>query len=180
MIKGKLTGLRAVESGDLEQLKHWRNLPAFRRNFREVKELNNDNQQKWFQLLQNNSLSDYMFSIVDLKDESLIGACGLLYINWIIRSADFSFYIGKEEVYVDDKGYAEDAAGLLLNYGFNNLNLHKIWMELYEFDNRKLEFFQNKFNFKKDGVLRDNCFEEGKYYNSYIISVLKPDFSLNK
>ncbi len=175
MIKGKLTGLRAVESSDLEQLKHWRNIPEFRRNFREVRELNNDNQQKWFQSLQNNLTRDYMFSIVDLKDESLIGACGLLYINWIIRSADFSFYIGKDEAYMDAKGYAEDAVQLLLNYGFNNLNLHKIWMELYEFDEKKIEFFQQKFNFKKDAFLRDNCFEDGKYYNSYIISLLQPE-----
>lgn len=176
MIKGKLTGLRAVESGDLEQLKHWRNLPHFRRNFREVRELNNDNQQKWFQSLQNNSTRDYMFSIVDLKDDSLVGACGLLYINWIIRSADFSFYIGKDEAYIDGGGNAEDAVKLLLNYGFNNLNLHKIWMELYEFDNNKIDFFKSKFNFKTDATLRDNCFEDGKYYNSYIISLLANEY----
>jgi RimJ/RimL family protein N-acetyltransferase len=179
MITGKLTGLRAVEAGDLEQLKQWRNLPTFRRNFREVRELNNDNQQKWFQSLQNNLTRDYMFSIVDLKDNSLIGACGLLYINWIIRSADFSFYIGKDELYIDDLGFSEDAVTLLLNYGFNNLNLHKIWMELYEFDDKKLTFFQKKFNFKTDGTLRDNCFEDGKYWNSYIISLLNGNFEAN-
>jgi RimJ/RimL family protein N-acetyltransferase len=177
MITGKLTGLRAVEASDLEQLKQWRNVPSFRKNFREVRELNNDNQQKWFQSLQNNLTRDYMFSIVDLKDNSLIGACGLLYINWIIRSADFSFYIGKDEVYMDEKGYAEDAVRLLLNYGFNNLNLHKIWMELYEFDKKKLDFFKNKFSFITDGTLRDNCFEDGHYWNSYIISLLGKDFN---
>ena len=180
MIKGKLTGLRAVESGDLEQLKQWRNLSSFRRNFREVRELNDDNQQKWFQTLQNNLTRDYMFSIVDLKDDSLIGAGGLLYINWIIRAADFSFYIGKDESYIDEKGYAEDAVHLLLKYGFNNLNLHKIWMELYEFDNSKLDFFKDNFNFKTDGTLRDNCFEDGSYYNSYIISLLEKEYKVNE
>jgi RimJ/RimL family protein N-acetyltransferase len=176
MIKGKLTGLRAVENSDLEQLKHWRNLALYRRNFREVRELNDDNQQNWFQSLQNNSARDFMFSIVELKDEKLIGACGLLYINWIIRSADFSFYIGKDESYIDNNGYAEDAVNLLLNYGFNNLNLHKIWMELYEFDTSKLDLFKNKFNFKTDGTLRDNCFEDGRYWNSYIISLTENDY----
>lgn len=176
MIKGKLTGLRAIESSDLEQLKDWRNLSEFRRNFREVKELNNDTQQKWFQLLQNNLTRDYMFSIVDLKDNNLIGAGGLLYINWIIRSADFSFYIGKDEVYID-KDYASDAVKLLLDYGFKNLNLHKIWMELYEFDDKKLDFFQQLFNFKKDGTLRDNCFEDGRYWNSHIISLIETEYT---
>ena len=118
-----------------------------------------------------------MFSIIDLESNELIGAAGLLYVNWIIRSADFSFYIGKNNWYIDDEGFAEDAAQILINYGFKNLNLNKIWMELYEFDNKKLEFFIDKFNFKKDGLLRDNCFEDGKYFNSYIISLLKKEYN---
>lgn len=172
MIQGKLTGLRAVEQEDLNQLKDWRNLPHFRKNFREVRELGSQNQQAWYNSLLTNSNRDFMFSIVELSTGKLIGACGLLYINWIIRSADFSFYIGKDELYIDDEGIASDAAGLLIDYGFNVLNLHKIWMELYEFDEQKIKFFQQTFNFKTDGILRDNCFQDGRYHNSLIISLL--------
>ena len=45
-------------------------------------------------------------------------------------------------------------------------------MELYEFDSEKLNFFHNEFKFKQDGLLRDNCFEDGKYWNSHIISLI--------
>ena len=93
-----------------------------------------------------------MFSIVKLDSKELIGAAGLLYINWIIRSADFSFYIGKDELYIDNKGIANEVASLLINYGFENLNLNKIWMELYEFDSKKLIF--KKLNFKEDGKFK--------------------------
>ena len=170
MIKGKLVGLRAVEKEDLELLRDWRNISDFRKNFREVRELSINDQEKWFESLQNTKHNNFMFTIVDLKTNKPIGAAGLLYINWIIRSADFSFYIGENEVYIDDKGIAEEATKLLINYGFNNLNLHKIWMELYEFDKVKVDFFMEKFGFKKDGVLRDNCFEDGKYFDSFLIS----------
>lgn len=176
MIKGKLTGLRAVEREDLSLLRDWRNIPEFRKNFREVRELNMANQEKWFERSCVNNPNDFMFIIVRLSDNKPIGAGGLLYINWIIRSADFSFYIGESNSYIDNDGYAIDAARLLIGYGFNNLNLHKIWMELYEFDKKKLDFFQNKFGFKIDGKLRDNCFEDGKYWNSYIISLLQSGF----
>ena len=170
MIKGKKVGLRAVEKQDLPILRDWRNIVEFRKNFREVRELSLNDQEAWFDQLQKTKHINYMFTIVDLDTQKPIGAAGLLYINWIIRSADFSFYLGNNEVYIDDKGIAEEATKLLINYGFNNLNLHKIWMELYEFDKAKLDFFINKFDFKKDGVLRDNCFEDGKYYDSYLIS----------
>lgn len=170
MIKGRKVGLRAVEKEDLQLLKDWRNISNFRKNFREVRELSSIDQEVWLNQLQNNKHFNYMFTIVDLSTQKPIGAAGLLYINWIIRSADFSFYIGKDEAYIDNDGFAEEATQLLLDYGFHNLNLHKIWMELYEFDKIKLDFFSNKFGFETDGLLRDNCFENGKYYNSYIIS----------
>ena len=171
MITRNNIGLRAVEKKDLEILKDWRNIPSFRKNFREVRELNMLSQEKWYEKL-NLSTNDFMFTIVDLSTNEVIGACGLLYINWIIRSADFSFYIGKDELYIDEQGYAEESAKLLIEYGFNQLNLHKIWMELYEFDKLKINFFKDKFLFKEDGILRDNCFEDGKYWNSLIISLL--------
>lgn len=171
MITGKLVSLRAVEHTDLEQLKNWRNIESFRKNFREHKELNSSHQQVWFDRM-NSSSADYMFSIIDSKTGELIGCCGLLYINWIIRSADFSFYIGKDGKYIDPQGYAEEAASLLIAYGFGQLNLNKIWMELYEFDTAKIDFFTKKFSFKKDGLLRQNCFKDGKYHDSVLISLL--------
>lgn len=172
MIKGKLVGLRSIEHSDLALLRDWRNLTSFRKNFREFRELNMANQEAWFSKV-NSSPNDFMFVIERLEDKAPLGACGLLYTNWIIRSADFSFYIGHDEAYIDNHGYAEEAAALLIEYGFKYLNLHKIWMELYEFDKAKLDFFINKFKFEKDGKLRDNCFEDGKYYDSFIISLLK-------
>jgi RimJ/RimL family protein N-acetyltransferase len=174
MIKGKQTGLRALEKEDLQQLRDWRNIPEFRKHFREVRELSMHNQEKWLEITNNRS-TDFMFGIVDLKTNELIGAGGLLYINWINRAADFSFYIGKNEAYIDDEGLAYDATKLLIEYGFNNLNLNKIWMELYEFDEQKLRFFREVFNFQTDGKLRQNCFEAGRYWDSYIISLLRSE-----
>jgi len=175
MIKGKLVGLRAVEKEDLVLLRDWRNIPQFRKHFREHKELSMANQEAWYSRTANNP-NDFMFIIERLEDQVPLGACGLLYISWIIRSADYSFYIGHNEAYIDDQGYAEEATSLLIQYGFNNLNLNKIWMELYEFDKKKYDFFTSKFGFQKEALLRQNCFEDGRYYDSYIISLLKQDY----
>lgn len=176
MIKSKLVGLRAVEKDDLILLRDWRNNPDFRKNFREIRELNMADQELWYNKNCVKNPNNFMFIIERLNDNKPIGAAGLLYINWIIRSADFSFYIGENGSYIDNKGYSKEATKLLIDYGFKTLNLHKIWMELYEFDKRKIDFFTNKFNFKKDCKLIDNCFENGKYYDSYIISLLKEEF----
>ena len=176
MIKGKHVGLRAVEREDLKLLRDWRNISNFRKNFREVRELSLADQEKWFESLQETRHINFMFTIVRIEDNKPIGACGLLYTSWIVRSADFSFYIGDNEAYIDEQGLASEAASLLIEFGFESLNLNKIWMELYEFDDKKLEFFKNQFKFKEDGRLRQNCFEKGKYWDSFIISLLKKEW----
>ncbi|XKX05179.1 GNAT family N-acetyltransferase [Tenacibaculum maritimum] len=142
MITGKNIGLRAVEKEDLPYLRDWRNIPNFRKHFREVRELSLTDQEAWFESLQKTKHINYMFTIVDLKTNRPIGAGGILYINWIIRSGDFSFYIGEDEMYIGNDGKAKEAAELLIDYGFKNLNLHKIWMELYEFDTQKIDFLK--------------------------------------
>lgn len=174
MIKGEKIGLRAVEQEDLAQLRDWRNLPQFRRCFREYRELNMENQLAWFKRV-SESKNDFMFSIVELETTCLIGACGLLYTDWLIRSSDFSFYIGKDGSYIDDNGLADEAARLLLSFGFESLNLNKVWMELYEFDSRKLEFFQG-LGFKVDGKLRANAFDQGRYWDSILLSLLSSEW----
>ncbi|WP_407267388.1 GNAT family N-acetyltransferase [Tenacibaculum maritimum] len=122
MITGKNIGLRAVEKEDLPYLRDWRNIPNFRKHFREVRELSLTDQEAWFESLQKTKHINYMFTIVDLKTNRPIGAGGILYINWIIRSGDFSFYIGEDEMYIGNDGKAKEAAELLIDYGFKNLN----------------------------------------------------------
>ena len=50
-------------------------------------------------------------------------------------------------------------------------------MELYEFDQEKINFFTKKFGFQEDGRLRQNCYSDGSYHDSLIISLLKKDFN---
>lgn len=177
MITGKLVGLRAIEKEDLKTLRDWRNIPSLRRNFREYRELSLQNQEKWYENLHHTNDVNFMFMIERLTDHSPLGACGLLYTNWLLRAADFSLYIGFEGSYIDRHGYAKEAALLLLEYAFNSLNLNKVWMELYEFDTTKMQLFTEELGFKKDGILRDNCFEDGRYWNSYIISLTRKDLN---
>jgi RimJ/RimL family protein N-acetyltransferase len=174
MLKGKHIFLTSIEKSDLTQLKEWRNNPDFRKYFREYRELNDEMQNNWFDKIVVNDKNTIMFSIRDITNMELLGCCGLCYINWVHRYADLSFYIGKNALYVDEK-YAIDAVDVLIRYGFNELGLNKIWTEIYEFDLLKINFLQ-KYGFKKDGQLRENYFYDGKWWDSFIFSLLKSEY----
>jgi len=172
MLRGERIQLRALEREDLPTLRDWRNLPEYRRHFREFRELNLLNQEQWFTRI-SASPNDFMFAIE--RDGAMIGVCGLVYVHWVIRAADISLYIGEKEVYIDGPGgHAEDAAKTLIRYAFDTLNLHKVWTELYSFDHRKVELF-TRLGFARDAVLRDNAYEDGRYHDSYIYSLLRTD-----
>lgn len=175
MLTGKKTGLVAVERNDLLQLRDWRNNSEFRKHFREYKELSMANQEDWFQKKVLKDPSTIMLSIRRLSDNLLIGICGLVYINWIHRNADLSLYIGWNDEYIDDNGFAEDACIELLRYGFKELNLNRIWTEIYEFDLKKKILYE-KLGFYKDGTLRQSYFYDGKWWNSYLYSILQNEF----
>lgn len=174
MICGKHVSLRAIEKEDLPQLMQWRNKPTLRKYFRETNEINSINQEKWFDMVNNKNSIHKMFSIVKSDTNELMGACGLCYIDWVNRSADFSIYLGYDDIYIDDK-YAIDAAILMRDYGFNILNLHRLWAEIYSIDESKKKFF-NILNFKLDGEFRETYWYDSKWHNSLFYSLLSNDY----
>ena len=176
MLRGNLVSLYAVEKEDLQQLCDWRNNSDFRKHFREYRELNLTQQQKWFEEKVVADNTTLMFSIRRNDDNELLGCCGFVYINWVHRHADLSLYIGWNDKYIDEKGYAEESCKLLLDYGFNELCLNKIWTEIYEFDEKKKALY-DKFDFRQDGLLRQNYWYDEKWWDSRILSILKAENS---
>ena len=140
MLTGETVGLRAIEREDLPALMEWRNQPEYRRFFREYRELSSLHQEHWFENKVMRDNGTEMFSIIELASQELIGACGLCYIDWTNRNADFSIYIGKDHLYIDEV-YAVDAARVMMKYGFEELNLHRLWAEIYDFDVRDIGIF---------------------------------------
>ena len=174
MLTGEITGLRAIEESDLEQLLAWRNDPRMRRFFREYRELNMTQQKSWFDAKVNSDPATRMFAIVDLETKELMGAAGLCYIDSINRNADFSIYLGIDDLYIDED-YAPDAGRVLLRYGFEELNLHKVWSEIYSIDKPKQQLFY-ELGFTREGVHRETHWTEGQWVDSLFYGLLAKDF----
>ncbi len=178
MLEGRQVALRAVEPADLEILRRWRNQPHFRRNFREYREISSLEQRQWYDSQVVGNPSVRMFAIVDRKTGSLLGACGLCCIDWLRRSADFSIYIGADDRYIDAE-YADDAAKVLMAYGFEELGLHRLWAEVYAFDSKKQAMFR-RLGFRVDGRFRESHWAEGRWHDSLFYALLQPEFKKSR
>lgn len=168
MLTGQWVGLRPIEPADLEALRRWRNTPSHMQFFRQVDEISPEQQQQWYRhMLADPSVE--MFSIVALDNQRLLGACGLTYISLPHKKAEISLYIG--EGYVDDR-YAPDATRVLLDYGFGELSLHRLWAEIFANDERKQELFES-LGFSQEGRLRASYLKKGQWFDSLVYSILK-------
>lgn len=175
MLTGEKVFLCALEREDLSRLMNWRNQKEYRKHFREYREINSDMQKAWYEEKVLKDPGTIMFAIRSADTGELLGCCGLCYINWVHRNADLSLYIGKDNVYIDDQGYAEESCRLLFDYGFLELGLEKIWSELYEFDEKKTVLYQ-KLGMQIDGMLRRQYYYDGRWWDSRLLSILRDDW----
>lgn len=116
---------------------------------------------------------NYSFFIVTLDNDKLIGTIGLECYDHINRTATLGIFIGDKEY--RSKGYGTEAVRLILDYGFNYLNLNNIKLDLMSFNERALKCYQ-KCGFKEYGRRRKCKFINGKYYDSIEMDILAEEF----
>lgn len=173
MLEGKEVSLRALEEEDLSVLKNWRNRKHVRKTTREYKLLNMINQKKWFELIHTqNPPRDIIFGIVD-KKLKLVGFTALTYIDWKNRNAEISIYFAKENW--QNTIQATDTLNLIMEYGFKELNLHRLWVEIFSLSKENIILF-TKHKFVKEGILRDKVWRDGKWWDSQIYSMIVDDY----
>lgn len=126
------------------------------------------------QYLENNINEEAIFSIIDIEKDKLIGGVGLHEINHIKRKAVLGIFIGDKNY--RDKGYGTEAIRLILEYGFNYLNLNNIKLDLMEFNERALACYK-KCGFKEYGRRRKCEFINGKYYDTIEMDILAEEFN---
>jgi RimJ/RimL family protein N-acetyltransferase len=173
MLEGKVVNLRSLEEEDLSILKNWRNKKHVRKTTREFKLLNMINQKKWFEYIHDqNPPKDIMFGIIN-KKLKLIGFTALTYVDWKNRHAEISIYFAKENW--QNTIQATDTLNLIMEYGFKELNLHRLWVEIFSLSKENIILF-TKHKFVKEGILRDKVWRDGKWWDSQIYSMIVDDY----
>ena len=113
------------------------------------------------------------FGIIELETDKLLGSISLEDINHINRTATLGIFIGDKEA--RNKGYGTEAIRLILDYGFNYLNLNNIKLDVMEFNERAIACYI-KCGFKEYGRRRKSEFTNGKYYDRISMDVLAEEF----
>ena len=115
-----------------------------------------------------------VFAIIDLQTDEIIGSVGLHEVDNINRTATLGIFIGNKNYW--SKGYGTETIQLILDFGFNYLNLKNVDLALMEFNQRALKCYE-KCGFKEIGRRRKCKFINGKYYDSILMDILAEEFT---
>ncbi len=113
------------------------------------------------------------FAIVNQKDDQLVGDIALNEMHFP-NNRDANFRIAIFDAYTN-LGYGTEATKLMLEYGFGILNLHRIELDVYSFNDRATHVYE-KIGFQKEGVKRENWYYNHQYYDSIIMSILDYEY----
>ncbi len=114
----------------------------------------------------------YVFGIHSLVEDKWIGEIGLDGFDWAARNAWVGIGLGEREYW--GKGYGTDAMNVLLRFAFHELNLHRINLNVFEYNPRAIHCYE-KVGFKHEGRLRGCLNREGHHWDLVYMGILRSE-----
>ena len=116
---------------------------------------------------------EVLLVIADRDSNRCLGHVGLYNIDHRVRSAEFAILIGDRESW--GKGIGQAVSRAMLRYGIEELNLHRIHLEVLATNERAIHLY-TKLGFCSEGLLRHAQFRNGRYVDVMIMSILETEF----
>lgn len=126
-IDGEKVFLTAITYDDCEDFIRWRNSNFIKSRFIYRKDITIEQQRKW---IETKVLTGKVaqFIIWDRLDNKKIGSVYLQNIDKTRKEAEYGVLIGEEEY--TGRGLGTESANLIIRYGFEHLNLEKIYLRV--------------------------------------------------
>lgn len=110
-------------------------------------------------------------SFAILFEQVLVGRIGLHHINRQNKSGAIGYWLTKE---AEGKGIILKSCKALINYGFNELGLHRIEIKA-AVHNLRSQAVPERLNFRREGVLRQAELVNNEFLDLVLYSLLRPE-----
>lgn len=114
----------------------------------------------------------YELAVIKKDDGFLIGGVCLYVDNFQDKKAWLGYRFHKEYW---GKGYATESTKAIIIYGFQDLKLHRIQAKCDVLNNASSKVLE-KCGFLKEGYLREECWQKGRWRDSFLYSILESEY----
>ena len=177
MLKGKRVTLRPVKRSDINLFLKWFNDQEVIQYLAPYLPMTEMAEEKWIESLATTRLKTDVVFIIEVKEGTSnkpIGNIGLRGIDSKDQNAWFDIVIGEKDYW--SKGYGTESAQLIIEYGFQQLNLRRISSAVTEFNERSIRMHE-KLGFREEGKRRKTTYVNGRFWDDLIYGLLKEEWT---
>jgi RimJ/RimL family protein N-acetyltransferase len=175
LIYGAKVRLRAVERSDLPRYVAWLNDSEVRKGLAQVFPLSLAQEEKWFEgsLALPREEQPLAIEAQEGRGWVHIGGCSLFRFDRLAHNAELGIVIGEKSLW--GKGYGTEAMRALIEHAFGTLNLHRVFLRVYESNARAIRVYQ-RIGFIEEGRFRQDHLADGTYEDTVIMGLLRTEW----
>jgi diamine N-acetyltransferase len=132
-------------------------------------------EEHWFETMTSHQPVEQVLAI-QIRDGDgwrLVGNTSFMDVEWVNRTAEIGIYIGDKSCW--NQGYGRETMRLMLKHGFETLNLHRLFLRVFEHNVRGIKAYERA-GFQHEGRMRQALFQDGRYYDILLMSVLSDEY----
>lgn len=160
--------IREFRLEDVENKVRWINDPEVNRYLHYEIPLSVEKTRAWFFRKDNESRRD---CVIEYRDKP-VGLIGLLAIDMVNQKAEYYISIGEPACF--GRGIGTTASRLILQYGFQELGLNKIYLNV-DADNEAACRMYDKLGFVREGLFRRELLRRGSLIDRVHYAIFNPD-----
>lgn len=163
--------LRLMNEGDTDLIIRWRNTEFVRRNFIYQKPFTRQGHETWTkEMIDTGKAVQFIICVKDTGKP--VGSVYLRDIDENHRKAEYGIFIGEKDAL--GRGFGTQAARLMIRYGFEELNLHKLMLRVLA-ENLPARKSYEKAGFVEEAYLKDEVFLENRYKDVIYMAVIREE-----
>ncbi|MFZ1685573.1 MAG: GNAT family N-acetyltransferase [Candidatus Zixiibacteriota bacterium] len=113
-----------------------------------------------------------ILNIVDRESNQIIGAIGVMSIDWTNRKTEFGYWLAREYW---GKGVMTEATRLFVKYAFETLKLERLYAHVFS-PNIASQRVVEKIGFRLEGIIRRANLHRGRWLDSHLYSMLRSEY----
>lgn len=175
MIRGRRVYLRASERSDIPDFVRWFNDRDTASFLSQRAPLSVPLEERWFdRMIESQGKTGHHFVICLLESDQPIGTIGLFNIDFVDGNAGLGIAIGEKRLW--GQGLGSDALMAILDFGFGELRLERIWLEVFDFNPRARRSYE-KCGFALEGTQRHAVHRRGEFHDVHLMSILRAEWA---
>jgi len=172
VVQGARVVLRPLTERDLRRCVRWFSDPQVSHFLGRTSRVTLAEEERWFREYARKA-DEQIFAIeVDGKH---VGNVGLHKVDRTHRKADLGILIGESTLW--SRGFGTDAVRAALRYAFGALRLHKVSLDVLEYNHRAIRAYE-KVGFVREGLHRQDIYKDGRFFDVVRMSLLAQEFDL--